>query len=55
VSFHGVRDQFTADGEPVNPAGVNAAVVIQLDTLQWWGLALRDARALRPYGQKVTA
>lgn len=55
VSFHGVRDQFTADGDPVNPAAVNEAAVIQLNTLEWWGLALRDARAVRPYGQKVLA
>lgn len=55
VSFHGARDQFTADGEPVNPEGVNTAARLQLDQLEWWALALRDARAIRPYGPKVTA
>jgi NAD(P)H-dependent FMN reductase len=55
VSFHGARDQFTADGQPVNPDGVNTAARLQLNQLEWWALALRDARALRPYGQKVTA
>ena len=53
VSFHGVRDQFTPEGEPVNAEGVNTAVRLQLDQLEWWALALRDARAKRPYGQKV--
>lgn len=55
VTFHGARDQFTADGEPVNPDGVNMAARLQLDQLEWWALALRDARAVRPYGQKVLA
>lgn len=54
VSFHGVRDQFDADGQPVNPDGVNMAARLQLDQLEWWALALREARAKRPYGQKVT-
>ncbi len=55
VSFHGARDQFTADGQPVNPDGVNTAARLQLDQLEWWALSLREARAKRPYGQKVTA
>ena len=55
VSFHGARDQFTPEGEPVNPDGVNTAARLQLDQLEWWALSLREARANRPYGQKVTA
>jgi NAD(P)H-dependent FMN reductase len=53
VSFHGARAQFTPDGEPINPEGVNAAAAIVLNQLEWWALALRAARAHRPYGQKV--
>lgn len=53
VSFHGAHDQFTAEGDPVNAEGVNTAVRLQLDQLEWWALTLREARATRPYGQKV--
>ncbi|GAB2827121.1 NAD(P)H-dependent oxidoreductase [Actinocorallia aurea] len=49
VSFHGVWDRFDADGAPVDPEGVSAAAKTLLDQLAWWGLALRDARAARPY------
>jgi len=53
VSFHGARGQFDPNGEPVNPDGVNAAARVLLDQLEWWGRALREAKAVRPYGQKV--
>jgi NAD(P)H-dependent FMN reductase len=55
VSIHAVRTQFDADGQPINPDGVNGAARVMLDLLEWWGLALRDAKAVRPYGQKVLA
>jgi NAD(P)H-dependent FMN reductase len=55
VSFHRARTQFDAEGNPIDPDGVNAAVHVVLDQLEWWGLALREARATRPYGQKVAA
>ncbi|GGS66431.1 putative reductase [Planobispora rosea] len=49
VSFHRVENQFDAAGEPVDPAGVNGAAKVLLDQLIWWGTALREARAARPY------
>jgi NAD(P)H-dependent FMN reductase len=55
VSFHMAHGQFTPEGEPINPDGVNAAARVQLDLLEWWAVALRNARAARPYGQKVAA
>jgi NAD(P)H-dependent FMN reductase len=53
VSFHGARKQFGSDGQPLDPVSVNAAAGVMLDKLEWWGIALRNARAIRPYGQKV--
>jgi NAD(P)H-dependent FMN reductase len=49
VSFHRAWDEFDADGRPADPAGCGAAAKALLDELAWWGLALRDARARRPY------
>jgi NAD(P)H-dependent FMN reductase len=48
VSFHGVWDKFDADGQAVDPAS-DAAAHTMLDQLAWFGLALRDAKAVRPY------
>jgi NAD(P)H-dependent FMN reductase len=53
VSFHRARNQFDAEGNPVDPEAVNAAARVVLDQLEWWGSALQQARAARPYGQKV--
>jgi NAD(P)H-dependent FMN reductase len=53
VSFHRARTQFDESGQPINAAEVNAAAEVVLDQLEWWALALREARAKRPYGQKV--
>jgi NAD(P)H-dependent FMN reductase len=49
VSFHNYQDEFDADGQPTNAEGCNAAAKVMLDQLIWWGLALRNARAERPY------
>ncbi|GII00603.1 NADPH-dependent FMN reductase [Planobispora takensis] len=49
VSFHRVERQFDEAGEPVDPAGVDGAAKVLLDQLIWWGTALREARAARPY------
>lgn len=49
VSFHGAWMQFGADGQPKEPGRCNAAAKLMLDQLAWWGQALRDARARRPY------
>jgi NAD(P)H-dependent FMN reductase len=37
------------DGLP-NDEGIEVGVKLTLDELTWWARALRDARALRPYG-----
>ncbi|MFD0901240.1 NADPH-dependent FMN reductase [Actinomadura sediminis] len=50
VSFHGPWNGFGPDGLPVDPDGAGAAAKVLLDQLAWWGHALRDARAVRPYG-----
>jgi NAD(P)H-dependent FMN reductase len=49
VSFHGVWGRFHESGEPVEPAGCNAAAQAMLDQLAWWATALRQARRQRPY------
>ncbi len=49
VSFHMAHGRFDDHGEPLEPDGCNAAVKTMLDQLAWWGLALRTARASRPY------
>jgi len=48
VSFHNYGDKFDQDGKPVDPECDSAADAL-LDQLAWWGQALRDARAARPY------
>jgi NAD(P)H-dependent FMN reductase len=49
VGFHGVHGAFADDGRPVDPTGPDAAAKRVLDQLEWWALALREARATRPY------
>ncbi|GAA3138697.1 NAD(P)H-dependent oxidoreductase [Planomonospora alba] len=49
VSFHRVETRFDERGEPLDAAGVNGAAKVLLDQLIWWGTALREARAARPY------
>lgn len=48
VSFHRAWERFDAGGNPKDPESEAAAEVL-LDRLSWWGRALRDARAVRPY------
>ncbi len=50
VSFHLARSQFGRDGQPREPGPAALAAATLLDQLTWWGRALRDARARRPYG-----
>ncbi|GLW09414.1 FMN reductase [Microtetraspora sp. NBRC 13810] len=50
VSFHNYPQQFDANGQPTDPDACNAAAKNLLDQLIWWALALREARAKRPYG-----
>jgi NAD(P)H-dependent FMN reductase len=49
VSFHDAWRRFLPSGEPVEPDGCNTAAKLMLDQLTWWALALRTARASRPY------
>ncbi|MDQ8701091.1 NAD(P)H-dependent oxidoreductase [Streptomyces sp. LHD-70] len=50
VSFHGAQAHFDDAGNHLDPAGPDAAAKVLLDQLTWWALALRDAKAVRPYG-----
>jgi NAD(P)H-dependent FMN reductase len=38
-----------ADGAPRDPSRAHQAAESMLDQLTWWGCALREARAVRPY------
>ncbi|MFC9426587.1 NADPH-dependent FMN reductase [Streptomyces sp. NPDC056987] len=50
VSFHHAGGHFDEAGRPKDSAGCDAAATAMLDQLAWWGLALREAKAVRPYG-----
>ncbi|WP_031082683.1 NADPH-dependent FMN reductase [Streptomyces sp. NRRL WC-3549] len=50
VSFHQAGTLFDDRGALKDPAPAEAAATRLLDQLLWWGLALREARARRPYG-----
>ncbi len=49
VSFAMAHASFGPDGTLHDPAGAEAATKVMLDELVWWGDALRQARATRPY------
>ncbi|WP_410579209.1 NADPH-dependent FMN reductase [Amycolatopsis sp. lyj-108] len=49
VAFNLLDDTFARDGTPFDTDGQGQAVTTLLDELVWWGLALREARANRPY------
>jgi NAD(P)H-dependent FMN reductase len=49
VRFNLQDGGFAAAGDPVDVDGARLAAKTMLDQLAWWGLALRDARASRPY------
>ncbi|MFF8405638.1 NADPH-dependent FMN reductase [Streptomyces sp. NPDC015684] len=49
VSFHNVWSQFDGEGRPTEPEGCNTAAKLLIDRLQWWGVALQEARAKSPY------
>jgi len=51
VSLHMYFGMFNEDGDLIEPEPVNAAAKTMLDSLNWWALALKRARAERPYRQ----
>lgn len=51
VSFPFAGERFDGSGQPKDPVPVNGAATALLDQLAWWAQALRDARAVRPYGR----
>ncbi len=51
VTFPRVLDQYDGEGRfPADPEGAEAAAKLMLDQLLWWAEALREAKAVRPYG-----
>jgi NAD(P)H-dependent FMN reductase len=49
VRFNLLDGGFNAGGHPIDADCAQQAAKSMLDQLTWWGLALRDARAARPY------
>jgi NAD(P)H-dependent FMN reductase len=49
VSFHGAHAQFDSEGMPKDPSRPERAATSMLNQLAWWALALREAKAKRPY------
>jgi NAD(P)H-dependent FMN reductase len=51
VSFHNAGASFDDEGRHKDPSGPDTAAKVMLDQLAWWASALRDAKAVRPYGE----
>lgn len=51
VSFASAWEQFDADGALRNPERAQRSIEMLLERLNWWAVALRNARAARPYLQ----
>ncbi len=49
VSFHMAWEKFDDAGRPRDLEGAAKAAAVLLDQLAWWGVTLREARAVRPY------
>ncbi|WP_410657729.1 NADPH-dependent FMN reductase [Amycolatopsis sp. lyj-112] len=49
VSFPYAWDNFGPDGEHRDAEGADIAATTLLNQLNWWAIALRDARRVRPY------
>lgn len=49
ISFAMARKHFDKAGRPSDEPDANSAAKDMLDQLNWWALALREARAARPY------
>lgn len=52
VSFPMAATLFDEEGQPKEPERPAKAMTAMLDQLAWWALALAEARAKRPYGQR---
>ncbi|KMO96666.1 NADPH-dependent FMN reductase [Streptomyces roseus] len=50
VGFHGPWGQFDEQGNLIDPTEAEAAAKTLLDSLEWWGTALKDKKAQQPYG-----
>lgn len=50
VSFHNCWGQFDETGALKDPTAATTAATTLFDQLVWWGLALREYREKRPYG-----
>lgn len=50
VSLHNCHGMFDETGTLSESDGPNVAAKMMLNQLQWWAVALRNARADRPYG-----
>ncbi|MBB3049948.1 NAD(P)H-dependent FMN reductase [Prauserella isguenensis] len=50
ISFYNYPHQFGDDGVPNDAVSAGEAAKGMLGQLLWWGRALRDARAVHPYG-----
>ncbi|WP_329383855.1 NAD(P)H-dependent oxidoreductase [Streptomyces sp. NBC_01351] len=50
VGFHGPWGQFDEQGTLIDPTQAEAAAKTLLDSLEWWGTALKAKKALAPYG-----
>ncbi len=51
VSFAGPWDLFDGDGILREPERAERSMTVMLRRLQWWAVALRNARAAAPYGK----
>ncbi|WP_306362918.1 NADPH-dependent FMN reductase [Nocardia sp. CC227C] len=49
ISFANFWDTWDENGRPIDTTATDGAAKSFLDQLAWWGHALRDARAARPY------
>jgi hypothetical protein len=53
VSFAGAWEQFDGSGSLLNPERAERSMDAMLARLQWWAVALSNARAAMPYAQKA--
>ncbi|HEX9807958.1 MAG TPA: NAD(P)H-dependent oxidoreductase [Alteraurantiacibacter sp.] len=51
VSFANAWDQFDSEGRLRDGARAGRSLSTMLSRLEWWGVALRNARAARAYGE----